>query len=226
MARRSSATATSRARCEVLRRRASFTVSLIVVVPNSARAAPSAASSRSTRCFATSAAYTAAHVYRRNRATRSTGSALQRPGGHRKPILNRVGGMLVSGRRPRHRRARGRERHRGEGLRLGDRRQPRRDRQPDYLEVGAALAGFVFSGRHLEIMRQRRQWFHQAAEATTALWWVPGGHRRSTAEAEDRVRQLSRRGPSTDSFMFRKLFPAPGQTATDVHSGDDWLCPA
>jgi len=89
-----------------------------------------------------------------------------------------------------------------------------------------ALAGFVFSGRHLEIMRQRRQWFHQAAEATTALWWVPGGHRPSTDEAEDRVRQLRRRGPSTDSFTFRNLFPAPGQTATDVHSGDDWLCPA
>jgi len=24
-------------------------------------------------------------------------------------------------------------------------------------------------------MRQRRQWFHQAAEAITALWWVPSG---------------------------------------------------
>jgi len=29
---------------------------------------------------------------------------------------------------------------------------------------------------------------HQAAEATTALWWVPSGHRPSTDEAEDRVR--------------------------------------
>jgi len=28
-----------------------------------------------------------------------------------------------------------------------------------------ALAGFVFSVRHLEIMRQRQQWFHQVAEA-------------------------------------------------------------
>jgi len=89
-----------------------------------------------------------------------------------------------------------------------------------------ALAGFVFSGRHLEIMRQRRQWFHKAAEATTALWWVPSGHRPSTDEAEDRVRQLRRYGPSAGSFTFRMPLPAPGHTATNVHSSDDWLCPA
>ena len=88
-----------------------------------------------------------------------------------------------------------------------------------------ALAGFVFSGRHLEIMRQRRQWFHRAAQATTALWWVPSGHRPSTDEAEDRVQQLRRYGPSADSFTFRKPFSAPGQTATVVRSSDDWLCP-
>ncbi len=77
-----------------------------------------------------------------------------------------------------------------------------------------ALAGFVFSVRHLEIMRQRRQWFHQAAEATTALWWVPSGHRPSTEEAEDRVRQLRGHGPSADSFTLRKPYPAPGQART------------
>jgi len=89
-----------------------------------------------------------------------------------------------------------------------------------------ALAGFAFSGRHLEIMRRRRQWFHKAAEATTALWWVPSRPRPSTDEAEDRVRQLRRCGPSADSFTFRTPFPAPGQTATDLRSSDDWLCPA
>ncbi len=72
-----------------------------------------------------------------------------------------------------------------------------------------ALAGFVFYGRHLEIMRQRRQWFHQAAEATTALWWVPSGHRPSTDEAEDRVRQLRGHGPSAGSFHVAQALPGP-----------------
>jgi len=38
-----------------------------------------------------------------------------------------------------------------------------------------ALAGFVFSGRHLEIMRQRRQWFHRAAEAPRPCGGSPAG---------------------------------------------------
>ena len=64
MARRLSAAATTQARWEVARRKASFTVSLIVAVPNSARAAPSASSSRSTGCFATAAVYAQAQAYR------------------------------------------------------------------------------------------------------------------------------------------------------------------
>jgi len=52
------------------------------------------------------------------------------------------------------------------------------------------------------------------------------GHRPSTDEAEDRVRQLRGHGPSADSFTLRKPYPAPGQAAADVRSSDDWLCPA
>jgi hypothetical protein len=54
----SSAEATCRCRRDVARRRASFTVSLIVVVPSSARAALRVSSSTSMRCFATSLVYT------------------------------------------------------------------------------------------------------------------------------------------------------------------------
>lgn len=89
-----------------------------------------------------------------------------------------------------------------------------------------ALVGFVFYGRHLEIMRQRRQWFHKAAEATTALWWVPRGHRPSTGEAEDRVRRLRRLGPSADNFTLRNPFPPPDGTEPGARSSDAWLCPA
>jgi hypothetical protein len=41
-----------------------------------------------------------------------------------------------------------------------------------------ALAEFVFSGQHLQVMRRRRQWFQRAVEPMTALWWVPAGHGR------------------------------------------------
>lgn len=89
-----------------------------------------------------------------------------------------------------------------------------------------ALGTFVFSGRHLQVMRGRRQWFQRAAEATTALWWVPSGRRPSTDEAEARVRHLRKLGPTSEAFTFRKPFPAPDQPVGTVRSDDGWLCPA
>lgn len=90
-----------------------------------------------------------------------------------------------------------------------------------------SLAGYVFSGRHVEIMRRRRTWFERAAEATTALWWVPAGSLPTTDDAEDRVRLLRAHGPTPDAFTFRSPFPPPG-THPDarVESSDNWLCPA
>ncbi len=90
-----------------------------------------------------------------------------------------------------------------------------------------ALAGYAFSGRHLEIMRRRRTWFQKAAEATTALWWIPAGTLPTTGDAEDRIRLLRAHGPTAEAFTFRSPFPPPG-APSDVRaeSSDDWLCPA
>lgn len=89
-----------------------------------------------------------------------------------------------------------------------------------------ALGDFVFSGRHLQVMRRRRQWFQHAVEPMTALWWVPSGHRPSTDEAEGRVRHLRAHGPTPAAFTFRSPFPAPDQPEGTSHSDDSWLCPA
>ena len=88
------------------------------------------------------------------------------------------------------------------------------------------LADLVFSGRHLEVMRRRREWFARAAEPMTALWWVPAGHRPSTDEAEERVRRLRQHGPTPYVFSFRAPFPRPDQPGQSVRSDDGWLCPA
>lgn len=62
------------------------------------------------------------------------------------------------------------------------------------------LRAYVFSGLHRQVLRRRREWFHHVTEATTALWWVPSGHRPSTGEAEEKVRELRRLGPSESVF--------------------------
>jgi uncharacterized protein DUF3291 len=91
-------------------------------------------------------------------------------------------------------------------------------------ETVESLADYVFRDRdHLAVLRRRRDWFAVPTEAMTALWWVPAGHTPTVAEAEDRIRHLREHGPSPYSFVFRTLFPAPGQDAT--RSEDDWFCP-
>lgn len=90
-----------------------------------------------------------------------------------------------------------------------------------------ALVDFVFSPAHLAVMRRRRTWFHRAAQATTALWWVPDGHRPSTGEAEERVRHLRARGPSAHAFTLTAPFTAPDAAAPGLAGAvDGRLCPA
>jgi hypothetical protein len=89
-----------------------------------------------------------------------------------------------------------------------------------------ALAAYVYSGTHREVLRQRRQWFERMAEAYTALWWIPRGHVPTTAEAEDRILALRESGPAPHAFTLREHFPPPGQAGpAPVRSPDGWSCP-
>jgi len=70
------------------------------------------------------------------------------------------------------------------------------------------LAAFVYRTAHRDIMRRRREWFHEMA-LYMALWWVPRGHRPTPAEARARLEMLGRRGPTAEAFTFRTPFPPP-----------------
>jgi len=43
------------------------------------------------------------------------------------------------------------------------------------------LAGFVDGKLHRQVLRRRREWFQHMSEAYIACWWVPTGHRPTTA---------------------------------------------
>ncbi len=73
-----------------------------------------------------------------------------------------------------------------------------------------ALWRFVYDGRHLEVMRRRREWFTRMAESHLALWWIPADEIPSIAEAEERVDHLRAHGPTPFAFTFKQRFPAPG----------------
>lgn len=88
------------------------------------------------------------------------------------------------------------------------------------------LAAFVYGELHRQVLRRRRQWFHHMAEAYTACWWVPAGHRPTTAEAEERVRHLRAHGPTPDAFTLREHYPSPTTNDQPVRGAEDWFCPA
>ena len=90
-----------------------------------------------------------------------------------------------------------------------------------------ALGAFVYSQQHRQVLRRRREWFEQMAEAYLALWWIPRGHIPTTGEAEDRIRHLRAHGPTAHAFTLRAHFPPPGEGGRAPRPGRaDWMCPA
>jgi hypothetical protein len=89
-------------------------------------------------------------------------------------------------------------------------------------ESAEALAAFVYSDIHRQVLRRRREWFEQMTEAYTALWWIPLGTIPGTIEAEQRVRHLRAHGPAPDAFTLRTH---PGQDAKNGCAQPDARAP-
>ncbi|MEU5693544.1 DUF3291 domain-containing protein [Actinosynnema sp. NPDC020468] len=77
------------------------------------------------------------------------------------------------------------------------------------------LVDYVYGPEHAAVLRERRQYFARAAEAMTALWWVPAGHLPTVTEAQQRLVHLRENGPTAYSFSLRVTFPAPDEYSSD-----------
>ncbi len=89
-----------------------------------------------------------------------------------------------------------------------------------------ALWRFVYDGRHLEVMRRRREWFTRLAEAHLVLWWVPAGAIPTLADMRDRVEHLRAHGPTPYAFTFKCHFPPPSASDQQEIIDDRDPCPA
>ena len=74
-------------------------------------------------------------------------------------------------------------------------------------ESREALWEYVYRSGHLDVMRQRTEWFELPAGDHLVLWWVPAGHIPSVDEAAERLELLNRQGPTPAAFTFRQFFP-------------------
>ncbi len=72
-----------------------------------------------------------------------------------------------------------------------------------------ALRSYVYSSEHLEILKQKRQWFEKPKSAHLALWWIPVGEKPAIDDAKYRLGEIQRIGPSEIAFNFVKPYPMP-----------------
>jgi hypothetical protein len=68
------------------------------------------------------------------------------------------------------------------------------------------LRAFVYTTAHVDVLRQRRDWFERLATSHMVLWWVPAGHIPTVEEALAHLDRLRRDGPTPAAFTFRAPF--------------------
>jgi hypothetical protein len=69
------------------------------------------------------------------------------------------------------------------------------------------LWDYAYRSAHLDVLRQRADWFDLPRGAHLVLWWVPAGHIPSLDEAVERLELLRHAGPTPTAFTFRHFFP-------------------
>jgi hypothetical protein len=72
-----------------------------------------------------------------------------------------------------------------------------------------SLRDYVYRSPHLDILRQRREFFLAADGPYSVLWWVPAGHLPTTDEAGERLARLRANGPGPEAFTFRQPYSPP-----------------
>jgi len=88
------------------------------------------------------------------------------------------------------------------------------------------LRRYVYQTAHVELLRQRQEWFARFDGVYAALWWVPAGHHPSVDEAKQRLASVAEKGPTPFAFTFKQVFPPD----REVLRATDWSsfkpCPA
>jgi len=72
-----------------------------------------------------------------------------------------------------------------------------------------ALKAFTYRTDHIELFRQRHDWFEPKTQAHLVMWWIEAGHIPEPEEAVERLERLRAQGPSDHAFTFSSVTPAP-----------------
>ena len=72
-----------------------------------------------------------------------------------------------------------------------------------------ALRAFTYASKHVQVFRERAQWFEKMSKPHYCLWWVPTGHIPEVAEGRERLQHYQDHGATSHAFWFSQVFPAP-----------------
>jgi len=70
-----------------------------------------------------------------------------------------------------------------------------------------ALRSYVYRSPHVELFRNRADWFLPSSGPTLALWWVPAGHQPTPHESKERLDHLAENGATAYAFDFKRALP-------------------
>jgi hypothetical protein len=84
-----------------------------------------------------------------------------------------------------------------------------------------SLHQFTYYSKHVELYRQRADWFDKMSIPIMVLWWVPAGHIPSPDEAKEKLIHLEQHGPTPLAFTFKQRFTVEDMLAYTAGAAGD-----
>ena len=72
-----------------------------------------------------------------------------------------------------------------------------------------SLFEYTYKSMHTDFLKRRKEWFEPFGKSHACMWWIPAGHRPTTAEAKERLDYFNKHGATEVAFSFTKRFPPP-----------------
>lgn len=73
-----------------------------------------------------------------------------------------------------------------------------------------SVRAFIYSGLHVQALKNRHAWFKRSDVPTYAIWWVSDDAVPTWAEASTRIELLADEGPTPRAFDLRAPFAVDG----------------
>lgn len=72
-----------------------------------------------------------------------------------------------------------------------------------------SLQQYVYSGDHLQVLKDKKNWFEKMPGPSLALWWIPAGEIPTIEDAKRALDAIGSDGPTSAAFSFARPCPAP-----------------